>query len=153
MPTEKDTFFRQELIHGYVHDEGASMMGGVSSNAGLFSTANDLAKLMQMYLNYGTYGGKRYILEETLREFTRYQYPEEGNHRGLGFDKPLLENPEEGYAAPSASELSFGHSGYTGYFRLGRSEARLVVHLFFQSGSSQQTESQVVYHEPSTQDA
>ncbi|MEM7373273.1 MAG: serine hydrolase [Bacteroidota bacterium] len=130
VPTEQDSFFRKELLHGYVHDEGASMMGGVSSNAGLFSTANDLAKLMQMYLNYGTYGGKRYINEATLKEFTRYQYPDEGNRRGLGFDKPLLDTPEDGYAAPSASALSFGHSGYTGTFAWADPENGLLF-IFF----------------------
>lgn len=130
VPTEQDTFFRQELLHTYVHDEGAAMMGGVSSNAGLFSTANDLAKLMQMYLNYGSYGGEQYISEQTLKEFTRYQYPDEGNRRGLGFDKPLLENPEDGYAAPSASGLSFGHSGYTGTFAWADPEHKLLFVFF-----------------------
>ena len=93
------------------------MMGGVSSNAGLFASANDLAKLMTMYMNYGTYGGKQYIAEESAREFTRCQYCEEGNHRGLGFDKPLIEyDPEKSSVAEAASPQSFGHSGYTGTF-------------------------------------
>jgi beta-N-acetylhexosaminidase len=120
IPTENDNFFRMEQIHGDVHDEGAAMMGGVSGNAGLFGTAIDLAKLMQMYLNMGVYGGERYISEKTLKEFTRYQFPDNENRRGLGFDKPLLENselgPEEAYPAVSASKQSFGHSGYTGIF-------------------------------------
>ncbi len=117
IPTEIDTFFRMIPIHGTVHDEGAIMMGGVSSNAGLFGKTEDLAKLMQMYLNMGTYGGRRYISDSTLHEFTRVQYPENGNHRGLGFDKPQLAGKEKfNSCAPDASPESFGHSGYTGTF-------------------------------------
>jgi CubicO group peptidase (beta-lactamase class C family) len=99
-----------------VHDEGAIMMGGVSANAGLFANANDLAKLMQMYLNEGEYGGQRYISAATLKEFTRYQFPDNDNRRGLGFDKPYFERSEGGNAAVSASDASFGHSGFTGTF-------------------------------------
>ncbi len=114
IPTEKDDFFRMELLHGFVHDEGAAMMGGISSNAGLFSNANDLAKIMQMYMNGGKYGDAKIIDEATVKEFTRYQFREKGNRRGLGFDKPLLKNKEKGYISSQASNSSFGHSGYTG---------------------------------------
>ncbi|MFK7921496.1 MAG: glycoside hydrolase family 3 N-terminal domain-containing protein [Bacteroidia bacterium] len=127
VPTEQDTFFRQELLHGYVHDEGAAMMGGVSGNAGLFGTANDLAKIMQMYANMGTYGGERIISEASMKEFTAYQFREAGNRRGLGFDKPMLAEREKGYVAPSASEASFGHSGYTGIFTWADPEEDLVI--------------------------
>lgn len=114
-PTENDYLFRNSPIHGMVHDEGAIMMNGISANAGLFSNANDLAKLMQMYLNKGTYAGKRYISEETLDEFTSYQFPENDNRRGLGFDKPSPgERDINSNAAPGASALSFGHTGFTG---------------------------------------
>ena len=116
VPTENDTFFRKMQIHGVVHDEGAAMMQGVSGNAGLFGSANDLAKIMQMYQNMGKFGGERYISEYTLKEFTTCHYCEEQNHRGLGFDKPLLTNRENGTPAPSADISSFGHSGYTGTF-------------------------------------
>lgn len=116
VPTEHDFFFRKEAIHGTVHDEGAIMMGGVSANAGLFANANDLAKLMQMYLDKGEYGGKRYISEETIEEFTRYQFPDNDNRRGLGFDKPYYERSPNSNAAVSASDASFGHSGFTGTF-------------------------------------
>ncbi|MEO0469134.1 MAG: glycoside hydrolase family 3 N-terminal domain-containing protein [Bacteroidota bacterium] len=126
VPTERDTFFRKEQLHGFVHDEGASMMGGVSGNAGLFGTAHDLAKLMQMYMNMGSYGGEQIISEQTMKEFTRYQYRSEGNRRGLGFDKPMLENPEKGYVAASASESSFGHSGYTGTMMWADPDEELV---------------------------
>lgn len=115
VPTEHDYDFRHLPIHGTVHDEGAAMMGGVSANAGLFANANDLAKLMQMYLNMGTYGGERYIDEGTLHEFTKVQFPENNNRRGLGFDKPYLESKgENGNTARDAGKSSFGHTGFTG---------------------------------------
>lgn len=120
VPTENDTLFRNTLTQGWVHDENASLLGGVSGNAGLFATATDMAKIMQMYMQYGTYGGKRYISEETVKEFIKVQYPENENRRGLGFDKPLLNNSEvsfnEAYPAPEVSLDSFGHSGFTGTF-------------------------------------
>ncbi len=117
VPTERDTFFRQQLLHGTVHDEGAALMGGVSANAGLFSTANDLAKYYQMLLQNGSYGGREYVSPAAVREFTRYQYPATGSRRGLGFDKPLLEyDAAASSVAQAASPNSFGHSGYTGTF-------------------------------------
>ncbi|MEO0330915.1 MAG: serine hydrolase, partial [Bacteroidota bacterium] len=126
VPTENDYLFRGQPIHGPVHDEGAIMMGGVSANAGLFANANDLAKLIQMYLEGGEYGGKRYISEETIQEFIRYQFPENDNRRGLGFDKPNLERSPTGNAAVSSSDSSFGHSGFTGTFTWADPEHNLV---------------------------
>ncbi|MFT4751216.1 MAG: CubicO group peptidase (beta-lactamase class C family) [Neolewinella sp.] len=115
VPTEVDTFFRMDTLHGVVHDEGAAMMDGVSGNAGLFSTAEDLAKLYQMLLNGGSYNGHRYFKPETINEFTRRHYAAEGNRRGLGFDKPLIEyDADASSVAMQASQKSFGHSGYTG---------------------------------------
>lgn len=117
IPTERDTFFRMTQLHGYVHDEGAAMMGGVSCNAGLFANAYDLAKLQQMYLNFGRYGGKQYISSSSVKEFTRYQYADQDNRRGLGFDKPLLKyDAQASSVAQAASANSFGHAGYTGTF-------------------------------------
>ena len=120
IPTETDDFFRKEVLHGFVHDEGAAMMGGISGNAGLFGTTNDLAKLFQMYLQKGYFGGKRYISEKTINEFIRVQFPKNDNRRGLGFDKPLIDNYEnklkDAYPAVDASKNSFGHSGFTGTF-------------------------------------
>lgn len=131
VPTERDTFFRKIQIHGTVHDEGAIMMGGVSANAGLFGSATDLAKLMQMYLNQGTYGGQRIIAAESIQEFTRYQYPDNQNRRGLGFDKPLLEyDPIKSSVAKDASPSSYGHSGYTGTFVWVDPEQELI-YIFF----------------------
>lgn len=120
IPTEVDDFFRHEAIRGFVHDEGAAMMGGISGNAGLFATTNDLAKIFQMYLQMGYFAGKRYISEKTMKEFTRIQFPENQNRRGLGFDKPLIDNHKnslkDSYPATDASKNSFGHSGFTGTF-------------------------------------
>lgn len=128
IPTENDTFFRHQQVLGTVHDEGAAMMAGVSGNAGLFGTTIDLAKLMQMYMNYGSYGGRQFIKESTLKEFTRCQYCDEDNRRGLGFDKPPLEYPEGGsYMAESAGPLSFGHSGFTGTFTWADPEHGLLL--------------------------
>jgi CubicO group peptidase (beta-lactamase class C family) len=93
------------------------MMGGVSGHAGLFANANDLAKLMQMYLDMGEYGGRRYIKSETLKEWTRTQFPENNNRRALGFDKPnLVYQGVNNNAAKDASPHSFGHTGFTGTF-------------------------------------
>ena len=134
VPTEVDTFFRHVAIHGHVHDEGAAMMGGVSGNAGLFGTANDLAKLGEMYLQMGFYGGIQYISDSTMHEFTRCQYPNNDNRRGLGFDKPLLGNDtlpnNKAYPARSVSPESFGHSGYTGTF-LWMDPKTKLLYIFF----------------------
>lgn len=117
VPTENDYMFRRQPVHGTVHDENAAMMRGVSGHAGLFANANDLAKLMQMYLDMGTYGGDRYIREETLRNFSKTQYPESGNRRALGFDKPNLEyHGINNNTAEGAGRNSFGHTGFTGTF-------------------------------------
>jgi CubicO group peptidase (beta-lactamase class C family) len=116
VPTELDTAFRKQLLHGTVHDEGAAMMGGISGHAGLFGNAADLAKLMQMYLNKGFYAGRQYIRPETIEYFTRCHFcdikdPMKGNQRGIGFDRRRGNN-----TAPSVSPQSFGHSGFTGTF-------------------------------------
>lgn len=115
VPTEYDSIFRQVLIHGYVHDEGAAMMGGISGHAGLFSNANDLNKLMQMYLQKGSYGGKTFIKPEVVDLCTSYQFPDEKNRRGIGFDKKDF-NPEVKNGPSLASDKSYGHSGFTGTF-------------------------------------
>jgi CubicO group peptidase (beta-lactamase class C family) len=115
VPTEHDYYLRHEPIHGTVHDEGAIMLGGISGHAGLFANANDLAKLMQMYLDKGEYGGVRYIKSETLDEWTRTRFPENNNRRALGFDKPNLQYiGDNNNTAEDASTSSFGHTGFTG---------------------------------------
>jgi len=131
IPTENDTFFRKTQIHGVVHDEGAIMLGGVSGHAGLFGNITDLAKLMQMYLNGGTYGGERYLSEATLSTFNSRPYESEGIHRGIGFDKPLLVyDPEKSHTAAAASPESFGHSGFTGTFAWVDPKEQLIF-IFF----------------------
>lgn len=120
IPTETDNLFRKQNIIGFVHDESAAMLGGISGNAGLFGSATDLAKIFQMYLQKGYYGGKRYISEETMNLFTKPRFPENNNRRALGFDKPLLDNKtrsdKDAYPAKGVSSNSFGHSGFTGTF-------------------------------------
>lgn len=113
VPTENDKIFRKQLIHGYVHDQGAAMAGGVAGHAGLFSTANDLGKIMQMYLNKGSYGGEEFFDSEIVDEFTKCRFCVNGNRRGIGWDKPTT-NGEGGTACDCVSYLSFGHAGFTG---------------------------------------
>jgi beta-glucosidase-like glycosyl hydrolase/CubicO group peptidase (beta-lactamase class C family) len=113
VPTEYDMVFRKQLIKGHVHDQGAAMLGGVGGHAGLFSNATDLAVLMQMYMNEGEYGGKRYISAETIQEFIKCQFCKDGNRRGIGFDKPEPDG-NGGPTCDCVSYLSFGHSGFTG---------------------------------------
>ncbi len=125
IPTEMDTSFRKTLVHGRVHDEAAAMLDGVSGNAGLFSNATDLSSLFQMYCNMGTLYDKKYISSSTLSEYTSYQF--ESNRRGIGFDKPLLVFDEaQSYVAQSASEKSFGHSGFTGTMAWADPEHEIV---------------------------
>ncbi len=130
IPTEKDTLFRKSLIQSWVHDENAALFGGISGNAGLFGTARDLYKVMQMYQNFGTFNGIKYLDSTTVREFTKIQFPKNENRRGLGFDKPYLDNSslpiQESYPAPSASKSSFGHSGFTGTFVWADPQYQLV---------------------------
>jgi CubicO group peptidase (beta-lactamase class C family) len=102
------------------------MLGGISGNAGLFGNANDLAKLMQMYLNGGWYGDRRYIEEATLRLYTSCYNCEGMNHRGLGFSKPIYWEEDAGPACISASPGSFGHSGFTGTLAWADPEYELV---------------------------
>jgi CubicO group peptidase (beta-lactamase class C family) len=116
VPTEFDTAFRKQLLHGDVHDQGAAMLGGVSGHAGLFSNANDLGIIGNMLLQKGSYGEVEYIRPETIEKFTAWQFPLNDNRRGIGFDKPLPEYDENGPACKSASPESYGHSGFTGTY-------------------------------------
>jgi beta-glucosidase-like glycosyl hydrolase/CubicO group peptidase (beta-lactamase class C family) len=112
VPTEKDDFLRKQLLQGYVHDEGAAFMGGIGGNAGLFSNANDLAKLFQMWLNKGEYGDERYLSEETCRLFTTAKSAK--SRRGLGFDKPDMDNDRRNPCSLQAPASVYGHTGFTG---------------------------------------
>jgi beta-N-acetylhexosaminidase len=111
-PTEQDDYFRQQRVQGYVHDMGAAMLGGVSGHAGLFSNANDLAKLFQMLLDGGTYAGQQYLRPETVARWTsRYGG---STRRGLGFDMKELDPKATQNMSPLASDRTFGHAGFTG---------------------------------------
>lgn len=110
-PTENDKVFRDQHITGYVHDQGAAMLGGVAGHAGLFSNAQDLAAIMQMLMNKGVYGDKTYISDETIRLFNTRHFA--GNRRGLGFDKPAF-TKGTGSSCAQATPDSFGHTGFTG---------------------------------------
>jgi beta-N-acetylhexosaminidase len=111
MPTEVDTFWRKTgaAVHGTVHDENAWALGGVSGHAGLFSTAANLAILLQMELNGGVYGGKRYLKEDVLRKFTTRQSPK--SSRGIGWD---MKASPRGWSGRLLSEQTWLHTGFTG---------------------------------------
>ena len=124
VPTEIDKLWRRQLIHGVVHDQGAALQGGIGGHAGLFSNANDVAKIMHIYLNKGVYGDKRYLEGETISKFNTCYYCEQDVRRGVGFDKPQL-----GTSGPTCNCLSmesFGHSGFTGTFAWADPEEEIV---------------------------
>ncbi len=127
VPTEYDLFFRKQLVHGDVHDPGAAMMGGVGGHAGLFSNANDLAKIMQMFMD-GSYGNVQYLSDSVVHEYTKCMYCIDDrieNRRGLGFDKPVTDG-EGGPTCQCVSLASFGHTGFTGTIGWADPEANLV---------------------------
>ena len=111
-PTESDQFLRHQLLVGYVHDEIAAFSGGVEGNAGLFGNTRDLAKVIQLMLNEGEYGGERLLSSETVRLFTMTKSGK--SRRGLGFDKPDLARPQYSPAAENVPASLFGHTGFTG---------------------------------------
>lgn len=113
IPTENDKTFRKQQIHGYVHDQGSAMMGGIGGHAGIFSDANDLAIVLQMLLNYGEYGGQRYLSADVIKEFTNCPFCKKNNRRGIGFDKPVMDGGS-GPTCLCVSGDSYGHQGFTG---------------------------------------
>ena len=125
VPTENDQYFRNQLLQGYVHDMGAAMLGGVAGHAGVFSNSNDVAKIMQMYLQNGYYGGKRYLKSSTVKTFNKRYYKDKKIRRGLGFDKPQLD-PEIEATCGCVSDESFGHSGFTGTYTWADPKSRIV---------------------------
>ena len=123
-PTEDDKYFRHTKVQGYVHDMAAAMQNGVSGHAGLFGNATDVAKMMQLYLQKGYYGGNQYLETTTLEAFNTCYSCNIGNRRGLGFDKPQL-----GKAGPTCgcvSKNSFGHTGFTGTMTWADPDKELV---------------------------
>jgi beta-N-acetylhexosaminidase len=125
IPTEKDTLFRHQLVQGDVHDQAAALLGGVAGHAGLFGTSNDMAVILQMLIQNGSYGGRQYIKPETVALFTKRQF--KGNRRGLGFDKPQLLPSEPGPACEEASANSFGHTGFTGTYIWADPDNDLII--------------------------
>jgi len=124
VPTEYDSLFRHQLVHGYVHDEGAALLGGISGHAGLFGNANDVAQLTQTYAWGGRYGGQQVFSKEILAEWTRCQFCDQGNRRALAFDRPAKAVP----GGPSLA--SYGHTGFTGtYFWVDPAKDIVVVLL------------------------
>jgi CubicO group peptidase (beta-lactamase class C family) len=109
-PTEIDNLLRNELVQGFVHDRNAALMGGVAGQAGLFGNANDVAVMLQLQLNGGCYGGRRYFESATIKQFLSRQY--DNNRRGLGWDMPGTE--PDGPVSELASNETFGHTGFTG---------------------------------------
>ncbi len=126
-PTENDTLFRNQLVHADVHDQGAALLGGVGGHAGLFSNSNDLAVIMQLFLNKGVYGGDTIFKEEMIDKYTSAPFYEANdNRRGIAFDKPV----RNGAGGPTCFECmslsSFGHSGFTGNLTWADPESGLV---------------------------
>ncbi|WP_223270695.1 glycoside hydrolase family 3 N-terminal domain-containing protein [Subsaximicrobium wynnwilliamsii] len=124
VPTEIDDYFRFQEVQGFVHDMGAAMENGVGGHAGIFSNANDVAKIMQMYLQKGFYGGKRYLKPETIDKFNTCYFCSQDVRRGIGFDKPQLS--ESGPTCGCVSMTSFGHSGFTGTYAWADPEEEIV---------------------------
>lgn len=110
VPTEKESYWRKQLLQGHVHDPNAALYGGIGGNAGIFSTTNDLAILAEMWLQKGTYGGQQYLKPETVSKFVVAQ---PNSHRGLGFNKPSLNTSAFGCADDAPPE-TYGHTGFTG---------------------------------------
>ena len=131
-PTEIDDYFRYQEIKGTVHDMGAAMQGGIGGHAGLFSNARDVAKIMQMYLQEGLYGNKKYFDKSTINLFNKCYYCDDDNRRGVGFDKPQIEG--DGPTCGCISMDSFGHSGWTGTYTWADPEEK-IVYVFLSNRS------------------
>ena len=114
VPSEIDNYFRHRELRAYVHDMGAAMQGGVGGHAGLFYNAEEFYKIIQMYLQNGKANGHEFITPKTLNDFNQCYYCNQGNRRGVGFDKPQLEG--NGSTCGCVSDISFGHMGFTGTY-------------------------------------
>jgi beta-N-acetylhexosaminidase len=124
VPTEDDVYWRQRRVQGYVHDMGAAMLGGVSGHAGLFANANDLAKIFQLFLNGGSYGGRQYVKADVVRQFTT-RHPG-STRRGIGFDMKELNPKEIQNISPLAGSGTYGHTGFTGIGVWADPDERLI---------------------------
>ena len=130
-PTENDVTFRKQLIQGYVHDETAAIMGGISGNAGLFGSANDVGKISELLLNKGKLNTERILNESTVKYFSNPEnYKNERAIRGLGFDKPRLTSTGNITPSQKFSDLSYGHTGFTGtFFWIDPEKETIIVFL------------------------
>lgn len=126
IPSSIDKLYRKKEIKGYVHDPLAALLGGIAGHAGLFSTAEDLAKIMDLYLNLGSYGGEQLLDTATIRLFTQKTESFPNNRRGLGFDKPEPDEKKTGPTCKEAPASSYGHTGFTGTFAWADPENRLI---------------------------
>lgn len=109
VPSEYDSIFRKELVHGFVHDEAASFMGGISGNAGLFGNAQSVGSLLNFLEPNSTM-----FKQATVHKFTSYAFKNSKIRRGLGFDKPYSNDEYGEYPNKNLSKDSFGHTGFTG---------------------------------------
>ncbi|MGA9327144.1 MAG: glycoside hydrolase family 3 N-terminal domain-containing protein [Salegentibacter sp.] len=144
VPTEIDKLWRRQEVQGFVNDQGAAMLGGIGGHAGLFSNANDIAKIMQMYLNGGSYGGEQYFKPETISKFNTCYYCDEDVRRGVGFDKPQLE--KVGPTCNCVSMSSFGHTGFTGTLVWADPEER-IVYVFLSNRTFPDPNNRKLIHE------
>ena len=129
-PTENDVTFRKQLIQGYVHDETAAIMGGISGNAGLFGSANDVGKISELLLNKGKLNTEQILNESTVKYFSNPEnYKNERAVRGLGFDKPRLTSSGNITPSQKFSDLSYGHTGFTGTFFWIDPEKEIIIVL------------------------
>jgi CubicO group peptidase (beta-lactamase class C family) len=124
VPSEIDNYFRNLELRGYVHDMGAAMQGGVGGHAGLFSNAEEVYRIMQIYLQKGSANGLEFFSPKTFDDFNHCYYCDKGNRRGIGFDKPQLEG--EGSTCGCVSEISFGHMGFTGTYAWADPDQELI---------------------------
>ncbi|MEP2278788.1 glycoside hydrolase family 3 N-terminal domain-containing protein [Maribacter sp.] len=124
VPSEEDNYYRYGTVQGYVHDMGAAMQAGVGGHAGLFSNSNDIAKIMQMYLQDGYYGGTKFFDSRTIKKFNTCYFCDDNVRRGVGFDKPQLQH--SGPTCGCVSRKSFGHSGFTGTYTWADPEEEIV---------------------------
>lgn len=133
VPTEHDHYFRKQLIHGHVHDQGAALFGGIALHAGLFSNSLDLMKVMQLYLDNGKYMGDEIFSKKTIAKFTSSPNEKIGNRRGIIFDKPSLNMKENGPTFSGISRTSFGHSGFTGTL-VWADPSTEIIYVFLSNG-------------------
>jgi len=124
VPTEVDSFWKKtyQPVRGRVHDENAATLGGISGHAGLFSTASDLARILQMELNYGVYNGKRYLDSATIAAFITKQ--SDLSTRGIGWD---TRSSGRSFSGQFTSPKSFLHTGFTGTSVVTDPEKKTII--------------------------